>query len=65
MSKSWGEVKNKEAKQTADYHMYSNGKSYWGLGMINENELPIKCTEREHKMTLEEKIKWYKEQKKQ
>ena len=62
MGKSWGAIENKQVKETANYHMYADGHSYWGLGLVRNAENPLACTQAEHTLSLEEKVKWHGEE---
>lgn len=42
------------------YWIYSNGNSFWGLGVNLYNEIPLECTIEIHKETdINKKIQWH------
>lgn len=61
MAKSWGSVRQGAEETKADYYVYSDGHSYWGIPLYRNNETPIVCSADVHKKSTEEKITWYKE----
>jgi hypothetical protein len=62
MPKTWGTVEKKLVKPTANYYAYSDGHSYWGLSLMRNNEFPLLCSQAEHILSIEEKIKWHGEE---
>lgn len=56
-------VASSTTKETgAGYFIYKDGSSAWGVGILKNNEIPLRGTKELHQGSVADRIAWHKEE---